>query len=173
MKIIKYIFIFFLVVIVFNSFKKYPEGGFRKRGPKTFITDKKVQWKLSLYEVNGIDSTYLIQTPIVNGNDFYKDFLCCNYIDKKDYGDLLLCGVHNYSYGTRFIHKNSEISFSTAYGVKGQCVSSPSGTSCQRNMFNPEGEGEVVFKIQKLKDNECILTTKLNNSYKIILTRKY
>ncbi|MBA2610839.1 MAG: hypothetical protein H0U95_02635 [Bacteroidetes bacterium] len=160
----------FIVGLSHSGCKKYPEGDFRKQGPKTFITDKKALWSLALYEVNGIDSTYLIQTPLTSGN-FYKGFLSSTYPDKKEYGKLIFCSNHNYSYGTRFINKNSEISFITARGGPDQCINSQSGTSCQRNIFNPEGIAEIIFKIQKLKDKECILTCQLTNNYKIILTK--
>ena len=44
------------VITCFTTCKKYPEGGYTKQGPKRILGN----WKLSLYEVNGIDSTDLI-----------------------------------------------------------------------------------------------------------------
>jgi hypothetical protein len=158
----------FIIGLSYSSCKKYSDGGFYKQGPKTFINYKKAQWKLSLYEVNGVDSTYLIQTPMVSGNDFYKDFLYCNYINKKENNDLY-ANNHNYNYLIKFTNKNAQISFEN--GAISQCLNTSTGVSCQRNIFNPEGTNKVLFTILKLKDNECILTTQLNNSYKIILTR--
>ena len=59
-----YLLISISILLLFNC-KKYPEGGCERRGPKNIIGD----WKLTLFEVNGIDSTDLIN---YNGDDRYK-----------------------------------------------------------------------------------------------------
>ena len=53
------------ILSLFTACKKYPEGGTEKDGPKNIIGS----WLLTLYEVDGIDSTNLIN---YNGNENYK-----------------------------------------------------------------------------------------------------
>ena len=53
------------MMCLFNC-KKYPEGGCERRGPKNIVGN----WKLFLYEVNGIDSTDLIN---YNNSEIYKE----------------------------------------------------------------------------------------------------
>lgn len=167
---IKYSLIVFCACLLFlSNCKKYPDGGFLRQGPKTFITSKNGVWKLSLYEVNGIDSTHLIQGPNTIP-DFFDSFLSCSYLNKKDNNDIY-ASSHIYNYLVKFINKNADISFVRSGIETGQCVNTSNGISCQRNIFNPEGPQLVVFKILKIRDKECILTTSLNNCYKIILTR--
>ncbi len=52
-------------MLLFTTCKKYPEGGLLRQGPKVFTTIKNEMWKLTLYEVNCIDGTFLIKTPLI------------------------------------------------------------------------------------------------------------
>ncbi len=65
----KYLCLLLLLGVLVTSCKKYPEGGFTKRGPKNIIGT----WKLTLYAVNGIDSTELI---IYNNDESYRKMIC-------------------------------------------------------------------------------------------------
>ncbi len=150
---------------LFNC-KKYPEGGCERRGPKNIIGD----WKLSLYEVNGIDSTNLIN---YNNSEIYKKIS----ILKNGSNFSISTGGYN-SYPLNFTDNNSELYFTNGSINTGiVCVNSVSNSSiqnCYRTCFIPESNidsKKTFWKISKLNKNEIIILYSEKNAYKLRLTK--
>ncbi len=74
------------IASVLVTCEKYDEGGMIKRTYKNLFGGNKVgdskTWKLKKYEVNGIDSTFLISTGGIA--DFYEKFITFKYLKKGD-----------------------------------------------------------------------------------------
>ncbi len=157
-----------LGLFTLSTCKKYPDGGFTKQGPKTFITDKAGAWQLALYEVNGIDSTTLL-IGASNINNYYGFFLTSSQYNCGGKDKCLKAGIPLFSYEVNFINNNKEIRFISELGQT-YCFSYMTSTVCLRNVICPE-QLSTTWEIIKLRDKECVLTTQLNNSYKIILKR--
>ncbi len=152
-----YILIFFSTLLLFNC-KKYPEGGCERRGPKNIIGN----WKLTMYEVNGIDSTELIN---YNGNDNYKK----NSFVKHSNGDkeIIVDSKGSIAEKINFKDKNEKIEFYTNDQSSLKCISG----YCYRNYFLPEGTNYNEWKIIKLTKTEIVLTSSQKNIYKIKLSK--
>lgn len=145
--------------MLFNC-KKYPEGGCERRGPKNIIGD----WKLSLYEVNGIDSTDLIN---YNGSDGYKKIKITK-LNTTD-SDYNLRIDNSVGIGFSFINKNKDLEINSSYESK-YCPTISSSSNCYRIIFSPEG-GTTRWNIMSLTKNELVITANLSNSYKINLVK--
>ena len=160
-----YILIFIATLLLFNC-KKYPEGGCERRGPKNIIGD----WKLTLYEVNGIDSTDLIN---YNGDDRYKK------INISKNGSNFSINTSGYTgYSLNFTNENQKLSFSNENINSGVvCKTNVNNTStqnCYRTFFIPESNVNSInteWTILKLKKDEIILSFNKTNSYKIKLSK--
>lgn len=144
-----------LALIIFSTCKKYPEGGFLKRGPKIFI---KNSWTLTLYEVNGIDSTNLIN---YNGDENYKGF-----IPMRDGSNIIGTLYPTFYHSIQFSDNNRNIRFNTElYDSTKVCILNSSHYSgCYRMIFNPEGR-PTNWEVLKLNNKEMILTCTLNKRY--------
>jgi hypothetical protein len=168
MKDYKHIFILiFAAVLLLSNCKKYPEGGFLRQGPKTLITGKQPVWQLKLYQVNDIDSTYLIP-GIDSIPDYYSYFMTFSKekcISEKCY----YAGIPLFFYKVSFSNKNRNITFFNESGAKA-CYYKNNPNICARNILCPE-QSNTEWKIIKLRDKECILKCELYNSYKVILIR--
>ena len=150
--------IFISTICLFNC-KKYPEGGCERRGPKNIIGD----WKLSLYEVNGIDSTNLIN---YNGNDGYKTIKIY-----KNVSVLQIDQKSSIGNSASFINNNKTIKINGDLVNSGQkCIIDAGINYCFRLFFTPESHS-IEWEVQKLTKNELIITTSLKNSYKIKLIK--
>jgi hypothetical protein len=168
-------------MLLFTSCKKYPEGGFVNQTRKhlfggNHVGDSKT-WKLKLYEVNGIDSTYLIQGAS-SIPDFYEKFVTFTYSQKGDPSLQYQANTYLYDYQGRFgktykqlslaikhepLTKEDSLQCATVFGIR----------YCSRNLFYPEFNNYAkLWDIKKLTKKECILesTFKLKNSYRIILS---
>ena len=149
------------LLLSFSTCKKYPEGGFEKRGPKIIIR----HWKLTLYEVNGIDSTDLIN---YNGNEDYKKI-------SFDYRQ----GTYNKDIGCR---TNSSLEIPTFFGSGNKTIKFSGGNrsaiicqtlgsnSCYKMIFTPESNNySFEWEIIKLTKKEIHLKSTFKNSYNIKL----
>jgi len=165
-------------ILLFTTCKKYPEGGFVNQTRKHLfggndVGDSKT-WKLKLYEVNGIDSTYLIQGAN-NIPDFYGKFVTFIY-EGKDPSPVFSAKTFAYEYGGVFDKLEKEITLGYDPNPKDstQCKNIQNSTYCVRNLLFPEyNQYGKKWSIKKLTKKECILESnfKLKNSYKIILTQ--
>lgn len=148
------------VIILLTSCKKYPGGGFTKRGPKN-ITGI---WKLSLYEVNGVDSTDLIN---YNGDDRYKTIKI--YEENTKYNPHLYITPFGGSESVlKFKNNNTKLNIyinGPYSGGKG-CGGNP--VTCFREIFCPEKD-DNEWEIIKLNKKEIILISSQINSYRIKL----
>jgi hypothetical protein len=165
-----------LALLSLSTCKKYPEGGFVKQTCKHLFGSNKVgsskTWKLKRYEVNGIDSTYLIQGAN-SIPDFYEKFVTFK-LTKEDVTPKFAANtfLHNYA-GT--IGKAYKIML-FAYDWKTQedsiqCKTINNIQYCQRNIFFPEFlTRNPEWNIKKLTSKELILSVTLKNTYKITLT---
>ena len=159
------LYIFFLVsTTLLFSCKKYPEGGCERRSHKNIIG----KWKLILYEVNGIDSTNLIN---YNGEETYKII--------SFYKDGSTIEFQNSNRGgaetVRFENGDKNLFFenmSITSGIK--CTLFNGVNYCYRSYLIPEpssGTTSASWTILKLKSNELVITLSKKNKYKIIFDK--
>jgi hypothetical protein len=148
-------------IFLFFNCKKYPEGGCERRGPKNILGD----WKLSLYEVNGIDSTDLIN---YNGDENYKTI--------KIYKNASVTQIDQKSSITSvgsFSDKNKIITIKRQTELNGRvCYLDNNINYCYRLFFTPENSYKMDWKIIKLTKDEVSLSSSSKNTYKIKLIRK-
>lgn len=174
--IFKYLLLFSLSFILVTC-KKYDEGGFVKQTNRHLFGHNKSgsnkTWKLKLYEVNGIDSTYIIPG---NGSvlDYYNKFITFKILSNENDSYSANNSFYNYSVNIDRAYKKLLIGPIRTINIEDstQCYSINSNTVCVRNIFFPEVDAKTfLWKIIKLTKNEFILTIELKNSYKIILTQ--
>ncbi len=133
--------------------KKYPEGGYIYKRD----TDIKGIWELTLYEVNGIDSTDLIN---YNNDAIYKKVLFVKpHSDDKDIS-VTIGGIGYLAY---YVNSNKDLNF---YSQEGTALVCQMGY-CYKMYFVPEGNS-VAWHITKLTNADMILTSSLTNSYKLV-----
>jgi len=147
-----YMFFFISATLLFSC-KKYPEGGCERRGPKNIIGT----WTLALYEVNGIDSTELIN---YNGDDIYKKITFLKNVstisvDYKGYDGA----------SAKFIKGNSEILFNSSFNM----TYYNSNTRKYRNILVPEASSKTdcAWEIIKLNKKEFVIKAQKQNAYTI------
>jgi hypothetical protein len=169
---------YFYILISFISFmlctcKKYDEGGFVHRSCKNLFGGKKVgsskTWKLKKYEVNGIDSTYLINTG--NIPDYYDKFTTFKLVGKK-FCEYTASGfLYNHMGSIEFSYKRILIGNNNEAPILySQCGVVNNLTYCARNILYPDQSDNVSeWKIVKLKSDELIITKENSKKYKIIL----
>lgn len=137
---------------LFTACKKYPEGGYIYKRD-TYI---KGIWELTLYEVNGIDSTELIN---YNNDAVYKKVLFVKpHSNDKDIS-VTIGGIGYLAY---FVNSNKDLNF---YSQEGTAVVCQTGY-CYKMYFVPEGNS-VAWHIAKLTNTDMTLTSSLTNSYKL------
>jgi hypothetical protein len=168
-----------LALLSLSTCKKYPEGGFVKQTCKHLFGSNKVgsskTWKLKRYEVNGIDSTYLIQGAN-SIPDFYEKFVTFKFKD-NDGSPHIESKTFTYEYGGSVDDTNKQL----LIGMKNpttpldssQCKIINSQTYCVRNLLYPEYNSYgKLWNIKKLTKSELIIETNWNlkNNYKITLT---
>ena len=168
-KAIAYFTIACAIILFFTTCKKYPEGGWSNMALKHLFggldNGASKIWQLSLYEVNGIDSTkYII--PNNGVTNFENDNVQFLLHSKKD---------AKYEIGLRYQRLNFDLSKDKRLMTinKNEYGNVCSGNSCERNIFAPDiiSTGYIEWKIIKLKKNELIIMSTIkNNNYKIILT---
>lgn len=157
-----YLLFFISTFLLFNC-KKYPQGGCERRGPKNIIGD----WKLTLYEVNGVDSTDLIN---YNGDDRYKKIKFYKEGNGKE--SKLYARANGATVNlTSFSNQNTILSFriNGAYYGSLSCGSTP--ITCFKEILNPEDGTAKDWNIIKLTKDELILTSSQKNSYKVKLNK--
>ncbi|MBL7911883.1 MAG: hypothetical protein JNJ41_12570 [Bacteroidia bacterium] len=175
MKLTKlHISLILLFALIFNTCKKYPEGGFVYNRIKHLFGKNKDHseklWKLKLYEVNGIDSTTLFQGAdkyLNSSHDFVRFHI--SEAHARNYSTQIF--LYNYSVD---IDKDAKLmSMGTDLGYynndSSQCFLKGNITVCQRNIFNPEKNKFCEWDIRKITKDEVIITKQLTNNYKIIL----
>lgn len=171
------VLIFIFLLFALSTCKKYPEGGFINQTRKHLFGgndagDSKT-WKLKLYEVNGIDSTYLIQGAN-SIPDFYEKFVTFHY-NGSDPSIKHTTNTYTQNYSGYVDGKGRDILFAydwVAHEDSTQCKKIDNILCCQRNILFPEFlKRNPVWKISKLTKREMIISIELNNSYKIILVQ--
>jgi hypothetical protein len=159
----KYLLLAFSVFLLFTTCKKYPDGGYTKRGPKNIIET----WKLSLYEVNGIDSTDLIN---YNNIDDYKRISF-----QKNASTISISAPHSGALAMDFAESNQKLIFGNSAPVSGtECILYQNVNYCYRSFLIPEGtqnQISVEWTIKRLTKNEIHLSLVQKNNYKIILVK--
>ncbi len=167
-----------LLILFLSGCKKFDEGGtvFRSKY-RLFGSNKdgaRKSWRLIKFEVNGIDSTYLLPGTSI-WPDYYKEFA----IFYRSSNDNLWFRTSSYlyEYHTRFdsIKKKKILIFNsgTYYtSYYSQCAPIGNDTLCARNLFFPEykyGRWEISWEVKKLTQSSLILETTLANRYRIEL----
>lgn len=157
---------FIICILLLTTCKKYPEGGFIRQTCKNLFGANKVgskkSWKLKKYEVNGIDSTTLI-----NGINQVKEVTFEMKSLEVSPQAKIIFGF--YEYGGGISKSDQQIGTGRIWTLKDtlQCENG----FCLRNIFFPEIQNNKWWTINKLTKSELILTKQLNNSYRIILTQ--
>ena len=176
MKELRFILCGLSFILALNSCKKYPDGGFVNQTRKHLFGGNKAgdhkTWKLKRYEVNGIDSTYLIQGAN-SIPDFYDQFVTFTY-EGKDPSPIYSASSFLYQYGGAFSksEKQIKLGYDPVPKETTQCRMIDGTMYCVRNVLFPEyNTYGKIWDIKKLTEKECVLesTFKLKNSYKIIL----
>jgi hypothetical protein len=158
-----YILIFFSTLLLFNC-KKYPEGGYHFNA----IKHLKGEWKLKLYEVNGLDSTEIIN---YNGNDNYKKI---SFNTRQGtYSKDLDCRINGKNAMNIHIDSKREFISFDGGGANSAIACDPIiNNNCYKLIFLPEAEQcRMDWKILKLTKNEVIITSTQKNSYRIKLSK--
>jgi hypothetical protein len=154
-----YLILFITTVLLFNC-KKYPEGECERRGPKNIIGN----WKLSLYEVNGIDSTELINH---NGDELYKTIRIY-----KNASTIQIDQKSSITSAASFSDKNKTLTIKRQTEIIGSvCYPDNNINYCYRLFFTPENSHLMDWEVLKITKEEIILSSVKNKSYKIKLVR--
>ncbi len=166
-----------LFALLFNTCKKYPDGGYVNQTCKNLFGGSKAgnskTWKLKYYEVNGIDSTNAIQGPN-NIPDFFDKFVTFTF-DRADPSPKFTATsyIQNYSGSIAITDKVMVIGgYWTTHEDSVQCKVVNNQTYCQRNIFKPEFAFRGPYwDIKMLTKTKLVITTQLNNFYKITLSQ--
>jgi hypothetical protein len=173
----KNLFTFFSIIflsLTLSTCKKFNEGGLLALSRKHLFGERKDNasktWKLKLYEVNGIDSTYLIPGTSQIPN-YYDQFITFKLDNKEGYTYKANTFLYEY-FGYANYAGNKEIGISCSGGTFSQCRQINNTTICVRNILQPEGPfSKNNWHINKLTTSEFIFSLSLQNSYRIILTQ--
>jgi hypothetical protein len=157
----KLIFFTGLVSIIFFGCKKYPEGGLHMCAYKHLITDGNSCWKLTVYEVNGSDSTHLISA---SADPHY--YSCTLIIERANKSKKEFYVTNSqYNYFASLESDKSLLKFKLTNKTSFQ-------TGDVREIINPENMEEPIWVIEKLKKNELVLTATFTNSYVLKFEKK-
>jgi hypothetical protein len=153
----------FGILVLFATCKKYPEGGYTKRAPK-FIPGT---WQLTLYEVNGVDSTDLINYM---NDENYKN------VSISKNGSTLSFGYEGYKGNSaKLIDNNQKILFYVGNTNSGKsCLLYNSINYCYRAFLSPElsNDPSTEWKILKLTKTEMALSCSLINRYVLKFSKR-
>ncbi len=158
---IKYVLVLISLITLFTTCKKYPEGGYIKKNNKRLIG----KWKLTLYEVNGIDSTNLINYM---GDEGYKDVV---FLDNANDFSIDYDG---YQGGTGYLVDNNKQFEFYGGGINKSCIFYNNTNYCYKAYLTPEvvsGKVSTKWEILKLTKKELKLRFSGTNNYLLILTR--
>ena len=148
-----------ITCILFTACKKYPEGGTEKDGPNNII----YHWTLSLYEVDGIDSTDLIN---YSGTQNYKQIYFSALNNVKNSKQI---NAHP-AYASLCIMEfssNNETLTGTVNPYYGAKFCNP---ICGKEIFTPE-TSTSTWKILKLTKNELHLQSQQIHLYNLKFNR--
>jgi len=156
----------FACLVLLTTCKKYHDGGYHFNAFKHL----EGQWKLKLYEVDGIDSTLLTQgaTTIPDYLEKFADFPMVHSGKRRQ-----MKLYNHYRYYEVYINNNERDAISVykssdRFDSLG-CLSNNS-QMCQRDVFNPTNEKTFNWKIDKLTKEELILVSQ-SYHYKLILVK--
>lgn len=141
-----------ICTILFVSCKKYPEGGYVYKRD----TDILRQWHLTLYEVDGIDSTELIN---YNNDVSYKDIRFSKRNSNDPDISVFTAGSNASS---RFTNSNKSLNFYKNNSASIIC----SIGYCFKTYYAPESTSSQ-WEIIQLTSTDMVLTCSLNHSYKL------
>ncbi len=170
-----------MLLTLLTTCKKYDEGGLLRLNRKHLFGERKdgasKTWKLEKYEVNGVDSTYLIPGSNIIPN-FYENFITFTLDNKEGYSFKASSYIFDYKGQLGFSpsHDLTIVSSKkpTNASDSAQCGYFGSSFFCLRNIFIPDFKGpngSQAWTITKLKKNELIIANnKLSKNYKIILS---
>lgn len=178
----KYSTLAFLLLFL-GTCKRYDEGGFVNKTLKNLCGGKRIgsskTWNLEKYEVNGIDSTFLI-AGTSNIPNYPKDFISFTNSSKGDPSPGYTAKTHLFDYRGKIGLADEYITLGYVdeildHNDSAQCKLISNSTICSRNIFFPEFNNYgKIWNIIKLTKKECILTSdfQLKNKYKIVLSFK-
>lgn len=148
-------------LVLFTTCKKYTEGGYINKGDN-YIEGT---WTLTLYEVNGIDSTELIN---YNNDTYYYKWTGLHKNKPKDrdlYGT-----VGGLSGGCVISQDNKTLNLYYA-GKYNHAAKAMENNKWYRLYYEPEGGSNHVWKIIKFTEKELVISLTGINNYKIKLNK--
>lgn len=157
----------FACLVLLTTCKKYHDGGYHFNAFKHL----EGQWKLKLYEVDGIDSTMLTQGATTIP-DYQEEFARFPMLHTGKRREIKLENHYRDYEVTMGNKKRSIISVTNSNNSNFD----PSGCllynsqKCQRDVFNPTNDSYFNWKIDKLTKNELVLVS-LSYNYKLILVK--
>ncbi len=157
-----------IVLFTLSTCRKYPDGGFVNQTRLHLFGGHKVgdskTWKLKLYEVNGIDSTYLIPGA-ASISDFYEKVITFTYTGKNPSPE--------YKANTFLFEYKGELNKSAkqlTIVIGHKPLTIDDSLQCKvvdgikyfgRNLLYPESNNYgKLWDIRKLTRHECILERK-------------
>ena len=166
-----------LFALLFNTCKKYPEGGFAYLTRKHLFGGHKAgdskTWKLVLYEVNGIDSTAII--PGANNvPNYYDEFITLILTNPKERD--FKASNYFYEYSGSVV-EGEGIIFSVAQQKTKQdsiqCYLVGGAQICCRNIILPEGPWKNNhWTVERLTSSDIWIKLNLTKNYRIKLKAK-
>lgn len=165
----------FLVALTFVAFfacKKYPEKGFsfnvKKKLDGGFNYDYEKNWKLILFEVNGIDSTENFRNK--KRTDIFNHYhVVISPDNRREKSFIIETLVTSFKMAlskskTNMIISPSETTYSNA-------INCNSENYCERNIFMPYANPAQVFywTISELTNEKLTISLEDKNKYRIIL----
>jgi hypothetical protein len=176
-----YVIILFCILVVFTTCKKYDEGGLENLTRKHLFGGKKKgctkTWKLKRFEVNGVDSTYLI-TGSGTIPDFYDKFI--TFKNEGNTNGRIHYSANTFLWAYSGTISPSDVKMSCIMFDENltkddslQCKSIDGNYYCNRNLLYPEFVNgySKLWIIKKLTKSELVieLSDKQTNFYKLIL----
>jgi len=154
------------LVFLFNSCHKYPDGGWTNVAIKHLFGANKDMasktWKLTEYEVNGIDSTSYLR-PGNGVTNFQNAEVKFQINNARAHDYFYITKVYN----TGFFFSNNKLSITFGNDTASQCRLNV----CERKIFLPESTTRLLeWKVIKLTSTEFIISANANQTYKIILS---
>lgn len=163
MKKLNTILLLLITILVSTTCKKYSEGGWSNVAIKHLFggtqSAAEKTWKLKLYEVNGIDSTFFI-SPGNGVTHFENETITFGISNARAHDYDFVMKV--YGSGFSFDKQKKSIEFTT---IGNTCKNG----ICERSIFYPETNLSYGnWSILKLTKHEFILSNIGTNHYKII-----
>jgi hypothetical protein len=153
----------------FSNCKKFPEGGSKRKAAKHLRDGFSGvrRWNVTLYQVNGVDSTSSYKSGDRNSNDGRRGYdvrIAGPWYSKK----IFVIDTQGWTFDVTLTESRSVLLMTHILGPD-SAITCFSQKVCERNIFNPETEFDrtTEWSILRLTDTEMVLEYRGANSYRI------